>query len=1028
MKERTRISLAIRGAAVTGKPGMILRPGEALDMEVELSARPHPVRRELRVVGEVDVAWLRRCEPGFPARYYRSIADALDPSEASGERYSLKVSAAGEQWPRVAYAKAGPDSFRYAGLVGGAAPVLAVAVKGSEVRRDQGGELVVELGVYRRRAGRHPEDVFDAPDETYRLDLPEGTYAWTELSCPVPFAAEPACLLVRIVCRGFRGTVWVGSPRLAVPGGDTVIPPLEPESPSWPGLNWLGENLSRAEWPELELLVDGARCWSGAVFNAIYRAPDFAVPLPELAPGAHALVLRLLDSRPGALPFRVLSAEILEESARPTEIVWHPPYVTEATDFPVLVERNRGGDTELEVVHVASGEARPRPQYQLTVGGESQTVAPERVVRRGDDGITLSTGDAIYIAQETEAFRQFLCWYLEVEAGNAMCFRPTYRWSGTRELNPELWRWLCPLLERLGMRYHLMVDGRELPGKNANPPDELLRGPAYMGRQSHENDGAFCYWGTFREDALWADVYSRSKDRGGIFPVTRPAIREGSRVIQFFDPYEVKTMAEGAATLVRHLRETRAASTRHTGPSTLFRYFYQAGYEWLGAEQMYGPEEVILSALRGAARAYGRTDYGAHLAVQWSSIPHDRPAHARRYLLSLAACYLHGVSNINTEEGLWRMESEYAPHDRFSGACEIHRREHRRFGRFLATHPRRGRLRVPLAVLQGHLCGWRCFGRGGTWGSLRPEMAFGPPEESFDLLRVFYPRSRLDAIYRNPCPDDEPQGWYTGTPFGPVDIVPVEAPLEVTAGYRALVFLGWNTMREADARRLLAYVKRGGTLLLTRRHLSAAVERGAPVAVPESRALRELLGSAGRAVRAGGAPRRRKVGKGSVVYFPTDAYPCDAGVRKAYEAAMRDSAREAVAGERERGWVAGSADVEFAAYDREDGETRTIYALDIDWWSGAASRPARLLLGPRSFPIDVRAGAIEAITVRRGVAVMPRGEDADVIDVTPAERSVTITVQSDRGTELDVFFARPRTPSRRVAVAEGGVQCVLVEW
>lgn len=62
-------------------------------------------------------------------------------------------------------------------------------------------------------------------------------------------------------------------------------------------------------------------------------------------------------------------------------------------------------------------------------------------------------------------------------------------------------------------------------------------------------------------------------------------------------------MADGARKLVANFRYSKGPSTRHTGPSTLFRYLYQAGYDWLGAEQMYGPEEIILSSLRGASRA-----------------------------------------------------------------------------------------------------------------------------------------------------------------------------------------------------------------------------------------------------------------------------------------------------------------------------------------------------------------------------------------------------------------------------------------
>ena len=1018
MKQYSRIPLIPTGRTVAGSPGVILHPGESLGLGAVLPEPPYPVRRRLRIVGEPDVFWLRRCEPGIPARYYRSIADSLDPRDPWGERFSLRLEGRGEAWPRCAYARIGPQALRYAGISSAPRLELRASVRAEDLHLLEGGELLVELGIYRKKKGRHPEDVFDQPDETVGLEIPEGSYAWKELAHPVVLDERIACLLVRVSARGFSGTLWVGSPRLAAPGGDTIVPPFEPESPHWPELNWLGENLSRMEWPEFEVTADGARCFGGPVFSSIYRSPDFSVPLPELSPGSHELGLGLVEAHPGALPFRVLSAEIVEESARAVEVVWHPAYVPEEAEFPVLVERNGAEGPELEVLRVPSGAARAAPSYGI------EGCAPLRVVRRQEDGITLSTGDAIYIPQNIDEFRSFLCWYLESEAGNALCFRPTYRWSGTRALEPAFWRWLCPLLERLGMRYHLMVDGRELPGKNANPPDALLQGPAYMGRQSHENDGAFCYWGAHREDSLYADIYSRSKDLGGIFPVCRPAVREGTRVIQFFDPYEVRGMADGAAVFVRHLRETRAASTRHTGPSTLFRYFYRAGYDWLGAEQMYGPEEVILSALRGASRAYGKTDYGAHLAVQWSSIPHQSPAHARRYFLSLAACYLHGVSNINTEEGLWRMESEYAPHDRFSQACEIHRHEHRRFHRFLQTHPRRGSLRVPLAVLQGNLCGWRCFGRGGTWGSLRPELAFGPPEESFDLLSVFYPRSRLDGIYKNPCPDDEPQGWYTGTPFGPVDLLPVEAPLSCMESYGALVFLGWNTFRETDARRLLSYVKRGGTLILCRRHLSRAVERGGPVELPDSAAVRELVGNP-RGSRQ--APRVGAVGKGTVVYFATDAYPCDRSVRAAYEAAMRDAARQAGSRERARGWIHGSRDVGFTAYDWEDGTTRTLYLLNVDWWSGAASHPVRLLLGSRSYPLEARSGRIESVTVSGGTAVMPLAEDADVLALSPSPRGLLVTVQSDRGTDLDVFSLRSRGGPQRVSVGEGGVRELTVD-
>ena len=73
---------------------------------------------------------------------------------------------------------------------------------------------------------------------------------------------------------------------------------------------------------------------------------------------------------------------------------------------------------------------------------------------------------------------------------------------------------------------------------------------------------------------------------------------------------------------------------------------YQAGYDWLGAEQMYGPEEIILSSLRGASRAYSRPLYGTLHAMQWGSGPFTDPKHSLRLYMSLAVAYMHGSSHM----------------------------------------------------------------------------------------------------------------------------------------------------------------------------------------------------------------------------------------------------------------------------------------------------------------------------------------------------------------------------------------------
>ena len=70
------------------------------------------------------------------------------------------------------------------------------------------------------------------------------------------------------------------------------------------------------------------------------------------------------------------------------------------------------------------------------------------------------------------------------------------------------------------------------------------------------------------------------------------------------------------------------------------------------------------------------------------------------------------------------------------------------------------------------------------WSQKGEKWQFDKVNESFDLLHVFYPDNILDAC--------APEGWFTSTPYGPVDILPIEADDRVMQQYRVLVFLGWN--------------------------------------------------------------------------------------------------------------------------------------------------------------------------------------------------------------------------------------------
>lgn len=1019
MKTRFRSPLPIPEGNYLGKHGWVLQPGASLDLDLSVPKRSCPMRYSLHFVAEQDLFGKLMVGDGWLLKQtYHRIDDTLEPGADRGavEPYVLHLRGQGEDWPREAWIRVDPSSLLKRNRLS-----FRVEVLTRNVRYARGGQLGIELGIYWARKGRHCEDVSQAPDETIFLRVPAGSARWKSFSVPVSLPSKAVMLVVRVGGRNFFGEAWFGSPRLFAPAGESVIPPLAPHQlPTW-NTSWTGINLSRKEWPRFSMAVDGRAFFRRTVYFPGDHWYDFDVPVCALSPGRHRLTIRLDRDYPDRLPIKLRSVELLEESHRPMEVVWHPEHVSEGGRFPVLLERNTSRGSELIVRQIEAGCARPHPEYPLEMGDGSTRLRLRRVVRSSAESIHVGAGDIYCMAQTREDFLKYLVWYLENQQGNGIFFRSMYYANGTRRFDPEAWRTLIALVNQLGLTYHYIEDGRSLNDLEINPPEALLWGPGYHGRQQHERDGHL-YGGRYRVgDAFEYDLARRFQlNCRRSLPLARRT--DGTAYIQDMRKVDDARTAERRwLKVLTAYRESRGV-TRHTGPSALSRYFLKAGYEWVGAEQMYGPEEITLASLRGASRAYGKNAFGTHLAHQWSSSPHDTPNHAHRFFLSLATSYMQGATEIDTEDGLWRISYGY---DRFSQGCRIHQQVQRDFLAFVQTHPRRGAPRVPIAVLQGRHCGWMCYGRRAIWGSERPEFSFGPPEESFDLLRVFYPRSVLDALSADYRHDRrKSNGWYSGMPYGPVDLLPIEAPSSVLRDYRSVAFLGWNTYCDGDFQRLSHFVRAGGTLLLARPHVSRTVRRGAALDFPGSPMLDELLGTGWR--RTSGR-RARNIGAGRILFHGHDGYPADRRIRSAYEADLRRIGEETRSRERESGWVKGAADVSFTAYDWSDGRLRTLYLLMIDWWSGKEKAVATLLFGRGETPLIVRKGRIEIVTLSKNLAVQVDTPDADVLDIREERQQAVVTVQSDRGASLRVYRRDASGYPSALRVSRGGVQQLTID-
>ena len=243
---------------------------------------------------------------------------------------------------------------------------------------------------------------------------------------------------------------------------------------------------------------------------------------------------------------------------------------------------------------------------------------------------------------------------------------------------------------------------------------------------------------------------------------------------------------------------------------------------------------ALLSDARGAARAHGRELWGSYQA-EGAHVNPDGPQQLRMWWLSLYLAYAAGAATANDEECLYRTWHErlYARGDRVP---RERRRILREFNRYVKTHPRRGAVRVRQALLIGrYACDvadgigaadahgttaqtmvWRNFGE---WTpAWRPSQA----EYGMRHLDVFLPGVWLQTLLQSP---GDVRRWYSGTPYGEIDFIPVDCDPGVLGEYALLFMLGWNTADDAQYDRLKSYVEGGGKLFLSVPHLTRNEER-----------------------------------------------------------------------------------------------------------------------------------------------------------------------------------------------------------
>ncbi|MBQ8345568.1 MAG: hypothetical protein IJY42_04815, partial [Clostridia bacterium] len=673
-----------------GEPnGMTMRPkGKGIDLSFAVEPKEN-VRYRLFTVGETEQYYMWKDEPDGP-QLYRMLTDALDRKHAIRDRFCLDLSCKKYEtylkrvykkipWPpMLSYLKMADVPTAWEG---------GITVSAKDLAFTKGGYLQMRIDVRFRHEGVDPRSVSNPPDRRILLPFPEGSYTGLRLCEAFEIPKDAAHVCVFVEGKGYRGECYVEQPFLSG-AGQNLLPSFNEAAPANAKFEWLAQFLSRKEWPEFRVRLNGKIIHTGEVFERSHRHSEWEITLPSQYLKPHNTVsYELISDYHDPLPYTVYEVGIIEQPAALISVLAVSEAAPAGGKARVLVRTERpnlrvklhcqspalSGKEEwffreagLHGVLLDCAEPCEHAAFSLSCEGTVAEGEVRRIVCRGKDRVVTGTGDMIYICQEQEQMEEYLSWYLFNHVGDFITIRPAYRWSGTRTLNRAVWKQFCRLMRELDLKYVLMRDGREIEGLSAQPDAEMLRGKGFYGIQMHELDNIHYYGGitqpvktfysemdhnlyqfAFQEDP--EHIGSRRREPISYLP-------DGQMISGFYRSTDW-SYSRHHAEAVKSLRKLRRESdTRHTGPSALFRTFKEAGFSWMGAETMYNSMEPLMGFLRGVAKEFSMPTYGVHHAVQWYTTPHESEARYRRYRLALYASYLLGATDINTEEGLWHLE------------------------------------------------------------------------------------------------------------------------------------------------------------------------------------------------------------------------------------------------------------------------------------------------------------------------------------------------------------------------------------
>ena len=336
--------------------------------------------------------------------------------------------------------------------------------------------------------------------------------------------------------------------------------------------------------------------------------------------------------------------------------------------------------------------------------------------------------------------------------------------------------------------------------------------------------------------------------------------------------------------------------------------------------------------------------------------------------------------------------------------------------KYIQTHSRTGKFYTPFAFISGKHDGIVMFCPDNMWGWNGTPQTYA--EDSWkSLLKVVYPLAKpQDPLYYH-CIENckESLGYYSGTPMGNADVIPMES--DILSHYKLLIFAGYNMCGNDEAKRLYSYVENGGTVVLSRAHLTCTTDYekirisdmeflnhqfsftdGIAEFIVDSKKGTEMKVCKNYIqpckileTTDNGLPLvlEYNIGKGKVIFFNVLEYPAHEAIKDIYENIVIKEILKAT--QNEEVWAKTGNDVGFSLYKQPDGSAH-VYFLAVDWYNGREGvRNAELILNSHSYNVEIPFGVMIKAVCNDKVAVFSENENGEVIKLNKN----TATVQGE---------------------------------